>query len=413
MAQINITLSTEDILGLLASNRVQGFRKLLEESLNSILNVEADEQIKAKPYERTEERTDYRNGTRERQLETRLGSITLKVPRFRDVPFRSLVFDNYSRSEAALISVMAEMVVCGVSTRKISNVMEKLCGATPSKSAVSEVCKDLDQSVEEFKNRKITNIYPFVLVDATYFKVRENHKIVSKALFVAMGYNSDGIQEILGFEAYPTESDENWGDFMRTLQRRGLHGLKMMTTDANPAIRHALYDTFPGVPWQRCQYHFAKDILKDVPKKYQEGLRTELTKMFHCKKLEEARKRKDEIYSDYLDVAPQAMKCLDEGFEDAMTVLLMPEKLQRNLRTSNRLERINRELKRRSKVIGIFPNQASLLRIIGSVLMEENEKISNRRELFSQTTLKEVQSPETSEKLRKVAFQQKQLMEAA
>ena len=208
MAQINITLNQEEILQLLSKNSDDAFRKLLTESLNSVLKAESQEQLKATPYERTEERQDSRNGYRERSLNTRIGTITLKVPRHRNQPFKTMIFENHSRSEASLIAAMVEMVVDGVSTRKVSDVVETLCGTKVSKSAVSELCKDLDEKVDAFRNRPLTGSYPFLTVDATYFKVRENHRIISKALMIAFGVNEQGIREVIGFNTYRNESAE-------------------------------------------------------------------------------------------------------------------------------------------------------------------------------------------------------------
>ena len=187
MAQLNITLNKDEILLLLAKNSGEAFKKLLQESLNSILLAESAEQLHAAPYERTEERTDSRNGNRERNLNTRIGRITLKVPRHRGQPFKTMIFENYNRSEAALVASMAEMVVNGVSTRKVSQFMETLRGTSYSKSAVSELCKDLDQSVKAFRDRPLNGHYPFLTLDATYFKVRENHRVISKAFMIAQG----------------------------------------------------------------------------------------------------------------------------------------------------------------------------------------------------------------------------------
>lgn len=198
---------------MLITNRDDAFRKLLESSLNAILAAESEEKLKAKSHERTEQRTDYRNGTRERTLETRIGSIVLKVPRHRNYPFHTMIYELYQRNEAALITTMAEMVVAGVSTRKVSNVIETLCGATPSKSSVSNACKKLDEEVKKFKNRKLESEYPFVIADATYFKVRINRSVVSQALLIAIGINEHGQREIIGFDSYKNESKESWSDF--------------------------------------------------------------------------------------------------------------------------------------------------------------------------------------------------------
>ena len=307
MAQLNITLNQEEIQALLLDDRGEAFKKILQTSLNKILQVESAEQLKAAPYERSEERTDCRNGSRDRDLNTRVGRITLHVPRHRNVPFKTLVFDNYSRSEAALVAGMAEMVVNGVSTRKVSRVMETLCGTSFSKSAVSDVCKDLETAVKEFQTRPLEGDYPFLTVDATYFKVRENSRIISKAFMIAYGTNAEGHREILGFGVYANESSATWTDFLLSLKKRGLTGLLMITSDAHEGILNAIGKVFPTVPWQRCQFHFSRNITDKAPKKYQTGLRAELQELFNCKTIAEARKVRDRIIEDYRDVAESAV----------------------------------------------------------------------------------------------------------
>ena len=329
MAQLNITLNQEEILQLLSTDHDQAFRELLKNSLNSILMAESTAQLKADPYERSEERTDSRNGTRERDLKTRIGKITLTVPRHRNVPFKTLVFENYSRSEAALIASMAEMVVNGVATRKVGLIMETLCGTSYSRSAVSDVCKDLDKKVKEFRERPLTGNYPFLTVDATYFKVRVNHRIISRAFMIAYGTNKEGHREILGFGVYDNESKPTWNSFLQSLKDRGLKGLLMITSDAHEGIQDAISKVFPNVPWQRCQFHFSKNISEKAPKKYQAGIRAELQEMWNCKDISSARKKRDSIIADYKDVAEAAMKCLDEGFEISMTVMVLSKGMRR------------------------------------------------------------------------------------
>ena len=374
--------------------------------------MESAEQLGAAPYERTEERTDSRNGTRDRELNTRVGRITLHVPRHRNVPFKTLVFENYCRSEAALIASMAEMVVNGVSTRKVSRVMETLCGTSFSKSAVSEVCKDLDKAVNEFRTRPLEEEYPFVMVDATYFKVREEHRITSKAFMIAYGVNGHGHREILGFGVYANESGATWTDFLMHLKKRGLTGVLMITSDAHDGILSAIGKVFPTVPWQRCQFHFVRNILDKTPKKYQEGLRSELQEMFNCEDMRKAREVRDRIIEDYREVAESAMLCLDEGFESSMTVMLLPSGLRRFFRTSNHIERLNRELKRRSKVIGIFPNEGSLLRLMGSVLVEHHEAMTLGRAIYSPSTLAALMKSEVPKRLIVIAKEQQQFRAA-
>ena len=412
MAQLNITLNQEEILQLLSTDHDQAFRELLKSSLNSILMAESTAQLKAEPYERSEERTDSRNGTRERDLKTRIGRITLTVPRHRNVPFKTLVFENYSRSEAALIASMAEMVVNGVATRKVGQIMETLCGTSYSKSAVSDVCKDLDEKVREFRERPLTGNYPFLTVDATYFKVRVNHSIISRAFMIAYGTNQEGHREILGFGVYDNESKPTWNAFLQSLKDRGLKGLLMITSDAHEGIQDAISKVFPNVPWQRCQFHFSKNISEKAPRKYQAGIRADLQEMWNCEDVVKARKKRDSIIADYKDVAESAMKCLDEGFESSMTVMTLPKGLRRFFRTSNHIERLNKELKRRSAVIGVFPNEDSLLRLMGSVLLERNDVVSTQKAIFSNKGYQALLVSDAVPKLIKLAEEQRQLKAA-
>jgi len=409
MARLNITLDQNEMLALLANNSGEAFRTLLEKALNQILLAESEEQLKAAPYERTEDRTDSRNGFRDRDFTTRIGSMTLHVPRHRNQPFKTMIFENYSRSEAALIASMTEMVINGVSTRKVSKVVETLCGTSFSKSTVSDLCKDLSAAVKEFRNRPLTENYPFLTVDATYFKVRENHRIVSKAFMIALATNDQGHREVIGFGVYHNESKDTWNDFLNGLKKRGLKGLLMITSDAHEGIRNAMNKVFPNVPWQRCQFHFSKNIADKAPKKYQAGIRAELNEMFNCQSLEDARKVRDRILDDYRDVAESAMSCLEEGFESAMTIMALPKHLRRYYRTSNHIERLNKELKRRSKVIGIFPNEDSLLRLMGSVLIEQNDLLQAKKAIFSPRTYAELVQSEVPGVLVKIAGEQRLL----
>ena len=412
MAQLNITLNQEEIQALLLEDQGEAFKKILQASLNKILQAESAEKLKAEPYERSAERTDSRNGSRDRDLNTRVGRITLQVPRHRNVPFKTLVFENYSRSEAALVAGMAEMVVNGVSTRKVSRVMETLCGTSFSKSAVSDVCKDLDKAVKEFRTRPLEGDYPFLTVDSTYFKVRENNRVISKAFMIAYGTNAEGHREILGFGIYANESSATWTDFLLGLKKRGLTGLLMITSDAHEGILNAIGKVFPTVPWQRCQFHFIRNITDKAPKKYQAGLQTELQELFNCKTMAEARKVRDRIMEDYRDVAEPAVTCLDEGFESAMTVMLLPAWLRRFYRTSNQIERLNKELKRRSKVIGVFPNEDSVLRLMGSVLIERHDAIQAGRAVFSKESLVSLMNSDVPAKLIVIAEEQRHLRAA-
>lgn len=413
MAQINLTINQEEILGLLSANdSPEAFRLLLTNSLNAVLKAESEEQLRAKPYERSAERTDSRNGFRERDLNTRIGTITLNVPRHRNQPFKTMIFESYSRSEAALMACMAEMVVEGVSTRKVSRVVETLCGTSISKSAVSDLCKALDKDVEDFRSRPISGSYPFLVIDATYFRVRENHRIVPKALMVACGTNEHGTKEILGLRVFPNESTDTWTEFLTGLKKRGLMDVRMITSDAHEGMIRAISKVFPDVPWQRCQFHFTRNIVNKAPLKYQKGLSAELQEMFNAGTIEKALEKRDEILQEYLDAAPKAMECLENGFGDSMTVMQLPKGLRRFYRTSNHIERINRELKRRSKVIGVFPNEKSLIRLMGSVLMEHNAKDLSARKVFSDETYRAFTAGTAPAALRVIAEEQRGLLAA-
>ena len=413
MAQVNLTLNQEEILQLLSGSSEDAFKELLTKTLNQFLLAESTVQLKAEPYERNEERQDQRNGMRERDLTTRIGTLTLNVPRHRNHPFHTMLFENYQRSEAALITTMAEMVIDGVSTRKVSRVMEELCGKEYSRSTVSEACKGLDEAVENFQNRPIeAGRYPFLMLDATYFKVREDHRTVSRAFMVAVGITAVGEREVIGFGLYEDESNATWTAFVQSLKKRGLSGVIMFISDAHPSIRYAMGKEFPTTVWQRCQFHFLRNILDAAPKAYKAGLESELREMFNCESLTEARKRREEILADYADVAEKAMDILDNGFEDAMTVMMLPKEMWRPLRTSNCVERLNAELKRRSDVVKVFPNRASVLRLMGSVAIDCHEAMVQKKHLFYGTTLGKI-TPETKARLVELAREQSARAQAA
>lgn len=382
MAQLHFTLDYSFFVGLFSESKDEAFGKLMEALLNQVLKAESAEQLGAENYERSEERLDYRNGTRSRSLTTRIGKIELEVPRHRNVPFRTSLFENYQRNEQALICTMMEMVVQGVSTRNVQKVTEELCGTAFSKSAVSEMCKGLDIPVKQFKERLIPDHYPFVVVDAIYLKAREDHRVRTKALYIAVGVNTTGHKEVLGFEVYDSERTNTWKEFLEGLKSRGLRGVDIVISDAHAGLVEAIKECFAGSSWQRCQAHFTRNIMDKCPKKYASGLASEMRDMFNASTLEEARRLKASVYEEYLDVAPNAMAILDEGFEDCMMVMALPSKYRIALRTSNMIERENREIRRREKVIQIFPNPESIIRLVGAVLMDDHNDWSIAQRLF-------------------------------
>ena len=413
MTQVNITLSHEEVLQVLSGNRDEAFKLLVTRILNAVMLAESEEQLGASMHERTEDRMDYRNGIRERTLNTRIGSLTLEVPRHRNQPFHTMVFENYQRSEASLIATMVQMVIAGVSTRKVSKVVETLCGTSFSKSTVSELCKKLDSEINAFKSRPLNmNDAPFLMVDATYFKAREDHRIVSKAFLVALAITSDGAREIVGFDVFDAEDNYSWQTFFKELKSRGLEGVHMVISDAHKSILRAITQSYPEAAWQRCQVYFIRNILEETPTRFKEGLKTELRRMFNASTIDEARSIRDEIISDYNPVAAKAVEILDNGFEDSMTVMQLPEGLRTKLRSSNWIERLNREFKRRSDVIQIFPNAASVLRLMGAVAIEYNDQLSMRQRLFTGNTFNRIKA-EVIPKLKDIASTQQALLDAA
>ena len=403
MAQINITLNQEEILEVLSKNRDEAFKIIVQKILDQIMLAESNEILKAEPYQRTSFRTDFRNGFRDRELVTRIGKITLHVPRHRNVPFKTMIFDNYTRSEGALISTMMEMVIQGVSTRKISEVTKILCGQEFSKSTVSQICKALDEIVCGFRDRPIEKYYPFLITDATYFKVRSQHRVTSKAFMIAIGITEEGIKEVVGFGVYDNESHNTWSSFYESLKKRGMLSPKMIVSDAHKGEKTAIGKVYPDSPWQRCQVHLRKNITEHIQKKYVSGIGSELTEMFNAKTLEEARKIRDQIICDYEDVAPEAMEIPVEGFDDAMTVMELPHQMRSVLRSTNHLERLNGMLKARSKIIKIFPNEESVNRLMGAVLIEIHDKIQlNTQGIYTKRAYSQIDE-KAEQKLQEIA----------
>ena len=385
MAQLHFTLDYDFFVGLFSESKDEAFGKLMEAILNQVLQAESAEQLGAENYERSNGRLDYRNGTRTRSLTTRIGKIELKIPRHRNTPFKTALFDNYQRNEQALIATMMEMVVQGVSTRNVQKVTEELCGETFSKSTVSEICKELDVPIKQFKERLLPERYPFIIADAIYLKAREDHRIRSKALYLAIGVNNSGHKEIIGFEVYDSEKRNTWKEFFENLKSRGLRGVDFVISDAHFGLVEAIKESFPGATWQRCQAHFTRNIIDKCPKKYGSGLASELKDMFNSSTIEEARRLKKEIIEEYQEIAGEAMEILDLGFEDSIVIMNLPSKYRIALRTSNIIERENREIRRREKVIGIFPNTESIIRLIGATLYDDHNDWSRCQKLFDMT----------------------------
>lgn len=389
MAQLHITLDTEILQKLfLTGERDEAISKLLEMIFNEILAEQSKEQLGADPYERTDSRTAYRNGTRERQLNTRVGTLNLNVPRHRNGTFSTVLFERYQRSEQALLLAMMQMVIDGVSTRKVENITEELCGKSFSKSMVSDLCKKLDPVVEQFRNRPLEKHYPFLMFDAMYLKVREE-AVKSRGLLIALGVNEEGIREVLGFRIADSESEQSWGEFFQSLKKRGLTSPTLVTSDNHGGLVSALKKQFQGVTWQRCQTHFSRNLLDYTPKALQPQMKESIRDVYEATDLTSARMAKDRLLEEYEKKAPKAMKLLDEAFDDITAVLILPLKYRKRLRTTNGLERLNQEVRRRERVIRIFPNQASVIRLLGALLMEHDERWSTGRKYLDMEQLED------------------------
>lgn len=395
MAQFNITITEELLHGLFLSNgRDEAFSKLLEEIFNQVLLSQSTEQIGAQPYERTEDRTAYRNGFRARQLTTRVGALTLRVPRHRNGHFSTELFARYQRSEQALVLAMMEMVINGVSTRKVEQITEELCGKKFSKSTVSALCKNLDPMVEAFRTRPLHCHYPFLMVDAIYVKVRENGRIQSRGLLIAIAVNEEGHREIIGFQLANSESESSWGELFSSLKDRGLKNVDLVTSDDHKGLVNAVRRHFQGTSWQRCQTHFSRNMLDHTPKALQPEVKEELRRLYESVDLESARKVRDQIIKTYESKAPKATALLDEAFDDITAVLALPLKYRKRLRTTNGVERLNQEIRRRERVIRIFPNAASVIRLMGALLMEHDEKWQTGRKYFDMALYYQIQDKE-------------------
>lgn len=381
MAQYQITLNSDLIQKLFLSNsKEEGVAALLESVLNQVLQAQATEQLGAEPYERNVDRKGYRNGTYPHQLTTRVGTITLRVPRLRNGKFSTEMFARYQRSEQALILSLMEMVVAGVSTRKVSQITEELCGTEFSKSTVSDLCKRLDPIVTAWNSRPLQDSrYPFILVDAMYIKVREDGRVRSRGVLIATGVNTDGYREVLGIMLGDSESEASWGEFFDWLKTRGLRGVDLIVSDHHGGLVRAVRQHFQGVVWQRCQTHFIRNILDASPKSLKDEIHARVRSILDAPDQETARLLMAQTIELYESKAAKAMKILDTGFDDATAILMLPEKYRKRLRTTNSQERLNEEVRRRERVIRIFPNRESALRLIGALLMEMDEKWANGR----------------------------------
>lgn len=382
MTDYNISVGKELLPGLLSSQ--DGLAKLIESVLNQVLEAQVSESVAAERYERTEERQSYRNGYRTRQLYTRVGPVTLQVPQTRDGSFSTEIFKRYQRSEQAFVLALMEMVVNGVSTRKVAAITEELCGVGFSKSTVSQLCSGLDPKVRVFNERRLDEAkFPFIMVDATFIKSREGDRVVSRAVLIISGIREDGVREILGLKIGDTESYATWEETFRWLKSRGLTGVLFIVSDQHAGLVEAAKKHFQGSTWQRCQVHLMRNILGFCSTRHRKEVAEKAKLVLQAPDMTEARRRLNDFIEQFEKLAPKAVACLEEAFEDAMAVMALPDKYRKRLRTTNMQERLNGEIKRRTNVIRIFPNDDAAFRLIGALLAETNEQWLTRRCVLS------------------------------
>lgn len=395
MTHINFTLELDQVQELIKNSGANDLAKqMLTTLFNQLMEKQRDEYVQVDDYVRDTERQSQRNGYYDRNYTTRIGTLELIVPRTRDGQFSPTLFERYQRHEKALLTTMLEMVIQGVSTRKVSQVVETLCGKQLSKSFVSSLTVQLDEAVHTFLEKKFEVNYPFIFSDVLYIKVRENHRVLSKAFHLVVGINVHGEREILGFSLDDRESYDSWKTLYNSLIKRGLKGVKMITSDAHKGEVQAIKECFVGVAWQRCQVHFMRNVFDKLPKKNTEMIRSELKILFKLTSIETARSYKNQLVDQYSDKYPNMVTVLDEGFEDAFAYCASEQTNYNRLKSTNMLERLNQEIRRREKVVRIFPNDASAIRLIGSILLDIHDQwISSNRQYirFTEKTIHWIQ----------------------
>jgi len=388
MAHLKVTIDTDKLKDLFASD--EGMTALAEEILNQVLDAQMTEHLQAKPYERTDRRRAYRNGYKPRKLTTRVGTLTLRVPQARDGSFSTDLFRRYQRSEQALVLAMMQMVLQGVSTRKVTKITEELCGTRFSKSTVSRLCEELDVRVRAWNERPLKGKrYPFLLVDAMQIKVRRDEAVRSTSALIAIGINEEGYREVLGLDIGDSESEGTWERLFKRLRDRGLRGVELITSDDHRGLVKALRRQFQGAAWQRCQTHLMRNVLGQTPRHLKAEMTAWLRRIFRSESKAEARQAFGELCREMEDQAENALQTLEAGLEDAIAVLALPAKYRRRLRTTNMVERLIEEIRRRERVIRIFPNSASAHRLVGALLQEQHEEWLTGRKYFDMSEYSE------------------------
>jgi transposase-like protein len=365
----------ETVVQLLCENGLSHMTDVMRLMLNEAMRIERSQALEADPYQRTEKRRGYANGFKPKTVNTRLGELPLQIPQVRgEVEFYPSALERGVRSERALKCAIAEMYVQGVSTRKVTEVMRELCGLEISSTQVSRATKLLDEELSRWRNRPIEEV-PYVFLDARYEKIRHGGSVVSCAVLMAFGVSESGQRTVLGVSVSLSEAEVHWRDFFAGLQARGLSGVRLLISDDHAGLKAAREARFPGVPWQRCQFHLQQNAGHYAPRlEMRREVAGDLRAIFESGDRREAERRLQQAVDKYAQRAPKLSAWMDANVADSFTVFSFPETHRRRLRTSNLMERISKELKRRTRVATLFPNEDSLLRLVSAVLMEISEE---------------------------------------
>lgn len=349
-------------------------RKLVQQALQTILEAEMEAHLGASRYERTPERRGYRNGYKPRTLQTRVGTLELLVPQDRDGSFSTDLFGRYQRSEQALVLTLMEMYLQGVSMRKVAVITEQLCGTRFSKSQVSTLTMQLDVRLQAWRERPLpADAYPYLTVDARYEKVRQGGQVVSEGVLLVSAVRDDGYRELVAVDVAATESEATYQELFRNLKARGLSGIKLVTSDDHQGLRGAIDRHFQGASWQRCQVHFSRNLQGLVSRRQRAQVAEDLRTIFACPTLALARETIQTIADRWRPTQPQLAERLEEEIEDCLACLSFPASHQRRIRTTHGLERVSQELKRRTRIVRIFPNRDACLRLVTALAAEISE----------------------------------------
>jgi len=374
MTHHNESKPLDQMIQVLDEHGFEGMARALGILFNEAMKIERSEVLGAQPYERTSERRGYANGFKSKTLQTRVGKVQLQVPQARDVEFYPKSLERGVRSERALKLAVAEMYVQGVSTRKVTEITSELCGLDVSSSQVSRAVQLLDEELQSWRSRPLGKL-PYLIVDARYEKVRHGGSVVDCAVLVAVGVLPNGKRTVLGVSAKLSEAEVHWREFLQSLVERGLHGIELITSDAHEGLQAARKSVFPGVPWQRCQFHLQQNAGAYVPKvDMRSEVAADLRGVFNAPDQNEAERLLKRSVEKYRSSAPQLANWMEQNVPEGLAVFARPAAHRRRLRTTNMLERLNKEIHRRTRVATLFPNEASLLRLVSAVLAEVDEE---------------------------------------